>query len=107
MTDSYLAGAQQGAQISSGLFFASPIPAEYSIAKEKIDAIIAQAVRDAEESGSTGSDNTPFILNRIRETTDGASVVANRALVESNVARGTKVAVHLAKISEDHFKNNG
>ena len=69
-----------------------------------MDAIIAQAVRHAEESGSTGSDNTPFILNRIRENTDGASVVANRALVESNVARGTKVAVHFAKINEDYLE---
>ena len=68
-----------------------------------MDATIAQAVHDAEGSGSTGSDNTPFILSRIHEITDGASVAANRVLVASNVARGTKVAVHLAKINKDYF----
>ena len=83
------------------MLFASPIPADYSIPKEKMDAIIDQAVHDAEVSGSTGSDNTPFILKRIREITDGASITANRALVESNVACGTRVAVHLAKINAE------
>ena len=60
--------------------------------------IIAQALRDARESGSAGSENTPFILKRIREITKGESVTANRALVEANVARGTKVAVHLSNL---------
>ena len=63
-----------------------------------MDSVIAQALREAETSGAFGKDNTPFVLNRIREITDGGSVTANRALVESNVARGTKVAVHLANM---------
>lgn len=64
-----------------------------------MNAIMAQAIRDAETSGSIGSDNTPFILKRIRELTGGASVAANRALVEANVARGTKVAVELRNLT--------
>ena len=64
-----------------------------------MDAIIARALRDAEASKSKGSDNTPFILKRIRELTNGETVTANRALIEANVARGTRVAVHLANIS--------
>lgn len=63
-----------------------------------MDAIITQALRDAEKSGATGSDNTPFVLKRIREITNGGSVSANEALVEANVARGTRVAVQLAEI---------
>lgn len=65
-----------------------------------MDAILAQALRDAETSGSTGSDNTPFVLKRIRELTKGRSVTANQALVEANVARGTRVAAHLANIEQ-------
>ncbi len=66
-----------------------------------MDAIIAQALRDAKSSGSTGSDNTPFVLKRIREITKGTSVTANQALVEANVARATRVAVHLANIEQN------
>ena len=63
-----------------------------------MDTIIDQALRDAQGSGSIGSENTPFVLKRIREITKGESVTANRALVEANVVRGTKVAVHLSNL---------
>ena len=84
--------------LTSGLLFANPIPAEYSIPKSDMDAIIAQALRDARDSGATGSENTPFVLKRIRDITKGGSITANRALVAANVARGTKVAVHLSSL---------
>lgn len=92
--------AQQGMPLKSGILFANPIPADYSIAKNEMDTIIAQALQDARESGSVGSENTPFVLQRIREITEGASVVANRALVEANVARGTKLAIHLSNLAQ-------
>ncbi len=66
-----------------------------------MDAIIAQAILDAEKACSTGSDNTPFILARIRELTEGQSVTANRALIETNVVRGTRVALELSKIEKE------
>ena len=59
---------------------------------------MAQAVEDAQAAGSTGSDNTPFILARIRELTKGQTITANKALVEANVTWGTRVAKELAKI---------
>lgn len=90
--------AQSALSISSGLLFANPVAIEHSIAKNKIDAIMAQAIREAEEQGASGSDNTPFVLRRIREVTGGQTVTANRALIETNVIRGTKVAVELAKL---------
>lgn len=90
--------AQQGLPLTSGVLFANPIPAEHSIVKNEMDTIIAQALRDARESGAVGSGNTPFVLKRIREITKGESVTANRALVEANVTRGTKVAIHLANL---------
>ncbi|KAL8867547.1 MAG: hypothetical protein Q9174_005594 [Haloplaca sp. 1 TL-2023] len=95
--------AQSSLGLSSGLHFANPISSEHSIAKTKMDGIIAEAVLDAEKSGSSGSDNTPFILSKIRELTGGQTIDANRALIESNVSRGTKVACELAKL-ENNFR---
>ena len=85
-------------RLKSGLLFANPIPAEHSIPKAKIDAIILQALQDAKAAGSKGNQNTPFVLQRIRELTQGGSVTANRALIESNVLRGTRIAVELSKL---------
>lgn len=91
--------------LSSGLLFANPIAAQHSIPKPQMDTIIAQAILDARKSGSSGSDNTPFILARIRELTGGQTITANRALVEANVARGTKVACELAKLQAGQLED--
>ena len=89
---------QHGLPLCSGLFFANPVPEEHSIQKSELDEIMAQAIHDARATGFVGSDNTPYILQRIRELTSGASVTANRALVEANVARGAKVAVEFHRL---------
>lgn len=67
---------------------------------------MAQAILDAKASGSTGSDNTPFVLARIRDLTRGQTITANRALVEANVVRGTKVACELAKLQVGSVGND-
>lgn len=90
--------AQSSLGLSSGLLFANPVPSEHSIPKAELDAIIAQAVHLADSEGVYGSDNTPFILDKIKELSGGRTVEANKALVEYNVKRGTKVAVELAKL---------
>ena len=90
--------AQLTMPLESGLLFANPIAEEYSLPKSEMDKVVLQAVREAEDMRVCGSDNTPFVLERIREITKGATVTANRALVESNVIRGTKVAVELAEL---------
>ncbi|KAL9638664.1 MAG: hypothetical protein Q9204_001416 [Flavoplaca sp. TL-2023a] len=99
--------AQESLSLSSGLVFANPVPSQYSIPKAQMDAILAQAILDAEKSGSTGSDNTPFILARIRDLTGGQSVKANRALIDANVVRGTKVAVELSRLEKDKERADG
>lgn len=76
------------------------MPREHSIPKEDMDKAIDEAVRLAEVEGYQGSDNTPFVLAKIKELSGGKSVAANRALVESNVERATKVAVELAKLEQ-------
>lgn len=74
------------------------MPVEESIPKDEMDAIIVEALRLAEVEGYQGSDNTPFVLGKIKQLSGGKSVAANRALVEANVKRATRVAVELSKL---------
>ncbi|CEJ59460.1 Putative IdgA domain protein [Penicillium brasilianum] len=90
--------AQSKLPVHSGIHFANPVPREASVSKPEMDRIIEEAVRLADLEGYKGSDNTPFILGKIKELSCGKSVIANRALVESNVKRATRVAVELAKL---------
>ncbi|KAK4136357.1 hypothetical protein BT67DRAFT_175270 [Trichocladium antarcticum] len=92
--------AQELLGVESGLLFANPIPEQAGIPREEMQAVIEIAVREAEEDGFTGSENTPYVLKRIRELTHGRSMPANMALVRANVARAAKIAVELAKLMD-------
>ncbi|KAI8938988.1 hypothetical protein NX059_004832 [Plenodomus lindquistii] len=88
--------AQHQLQINSGLLFANPVPVEHAIPKPEMDVIIEEALREADASKISGKDNTPFVLDKIKELSKGKSIPANRALIESNVRRATIVARELA-----------
>ncbi|KAI1846810.1 hypothetical protein JX266_007031 [Neoarthrinium moseri] len=90
--------AQEIMGIESGLLFANPIPEQSSIPRDEMNKIIEQAVRESQEQGASGHANTPFILQRIRELTNGRSVPANKALVQFNVERAAKVAAAVSQM---------
>lgn len=90
--------AQEQLGIETGLLFPNPIPEEHSIPRAEMDRVIDTAVREAAEHGATGPANTPFILKRIKELTDGRSGPANKILVEENVARAARVAVEVSRL---------
>jgi pseudouridine-5'-phosphate glycosidase/pseudouridine kinase len=66
-----------------------------------MDFFIIEAINHADRAGVSGKDNTPFILEKIKELTNGRSVKANRALVASNVKRGTIIAQELSKLESE------
>lgn len=78
--------------LSGGLVVANPIPVEDEIPAERISGIIAQALADMEARGISGKDITPFLLGRIVELTEGASLTANIALVRANARLGAAIA---------------
>ncbi|KAL4778986.1 Indigoidine synthase A like protein-domain-containing protein [Aspergillus varians] len=92
--------AQSKLPVSSGILLANPVPAEHSIPQSEIDAAIDEAVYLADSEGHRGSDNTPFILAKIKELSGGRTVATNRALVEANVKRAARVAVELSKLEQ-------
>lgn len=78
--------------LPAGLLVANPIPAEHEIPHEKIEAIIQQAVAEADEKGIRGKDSTPFLLAKIVELTEGASLKTNIELVYNNAKLGAQIA---------------
>ncbi|KAM0342779.1 hypothetical protein ACHAPU_009271 [Fusarium lateritium] len=90
--------AQERLGIESGLLFANPIPEEFGIPAPEMQTYIEQAVSEANEKGFTGSANTPYILGRLKELTGEKAVIANKALVTSNITRATNIAVELSRL---------
>jgi pseudouridine-5'-phosphate glycosidase len=79
-------------EIGGGLVVANPIPAADEIPAETINSIIEHAIEDMDAGGIHGKEATPFLLRRIVELTDGASLTANIALVNNNARLGAEVA---------------
>jgi pseudouridine-5'-phosphate glycosidase len=81
--------------LDGGVVVSNPVPEASSMKSEEIDAIIAQALREAGEQGVKGKLVTPFLLARIKELTGGRSLVTNIALVKHNALVGAQLAVAL------------
>ncbi|XVX19498.1 pseudouridine-5'-phosphate glycosidase [Actinomycetota bacterium] len=82
--------------LPSGLSIANPVPADEEMAPERIQGLIDQALRECDERGIHGKDITPFLLGRIVELSDGASLETNIALVRNNARLGAQLAVAYA-----------
>lgn len=60
--------------LNGGLVVANPIPEQFAMPEESINAAIDQAVAEAEEQGVIGKESTPFLLARVAELTGGDSL---------------------------------
>ena len=84
--------AQRDLGFPGGMLITNPIPEEYAMPQDVIDAAIAQALRDADEQGVKGKKITPFLLARVCELTGGDSLKSNIQLVLNNVRLASRVA---------------
>lgn len=82
--------------VPGGQLIANPIPRDAEIPAEILAPIIAQANAEAAAQGIASKSLTPFLLQRIFELTEGASLKANIALVLNNAQLAAKIAQELA-----------
>ena len=88
--------AHWGLGADSGVLVVNPVPGEAEMDAEVYDRALAQALADAARRAASGRGVTPFLLDRMRELTGGASVTANLALLRHNA----RVAAELAAAME-------
>ncbi len=84
--------AQRKLGYKGGMLVTNPIPEQYAMPKDVIDAAIEQALREAQEQGVHGKDTTPFLLARVVELTGGESLESNIQLVLNNARLAARTA---------------
>ena len=89
--------AQRDLGYKGGMLVTNPIPEEYAMPKDVIDAAIEQALRECKEQGIHGKETTPFLLARVVELTGGDSLESNIQLVLNNARVAARTAAALAK----------
>ena len=87
--------ARQSLGLAGGVLIANPVPAAHEIPSDTMQDFIGQAVQEAESQGITGKAVTPWLLGRIVELSDGASLDCNRALIINNARLAAEFSVSL------------
>ena len=84
--------------LKSGMLVTNPIPEEFAMPKETIDAAIGQAIAESKAQGIHGKETTPFLLARVAELTGGDSLASNIRLVYNNAKLAAQTAVEYCKL---------
>lgn len=85
-------------KLDGGVLVANPISDEYSMDPDYINAAIDEAIKDMEKLGIKGKDETPYLLKRIVELTNGSSLEANIHLILSNAKLGALIAKEFIRL---------
>ena len=90
--------AQRGLDYPGGMLVTNPIPEEYAMDKDVIDAAIEQALASAKADGIHGKETTPYLLAKVVELTGGESLESNIQLVLNTAAVAARTAACLAEL---------
>jgi pseudouridine-5'-phosphate glycosidase len=86
--------------LGTGILIANPIPEADEIALDVYHRALTTALADAGAQAVQGRAVTPFLLERMRELTGGASVTTNVALLKHNALVAAQLAIALSAIAQ-------
>jgi pseudouridylate synthase len=73
-----------------------PVPQEFAIPADELEAIVSVALRRAGAENISGKAITPFLLSEMSQATEGRTLAANIALLENNARVAGEIAAALA-----------
>lgn len=86
--------------LNSGLLIFNPIPREHALPYDEVKKAVEKAISLMEKEGVKGKEETPYLLAKINELTNGQSLVANEALIINNAKLGANIAKNITR--ENH-----
>src|SRR5438309_117197 len=78
--------------MASALLVTVPVPTEAEVDAALLNRVLAESLAKAEREHITGRDLTPYLLARMAEQSEGATLRANIALLESNARVASQIA---------------
>ncbi|MFN7020124.1 MAG: pseudouridine-5'-phosphate glycosidase [Phycisphaerales bacterium] len=83
------------ARANRGIVVCNPIPAEHELPRADWERWLAEAESKARAAGASGRGVTPAALAALHEVSNGATLRANIALVESNTRLAAQIAARM------------
>jgi pseudouridine-5'-phosphate glycosidase len=88
--------AQQALGIKRALLVTVPVPEEFEVSAAELERALTAALQEAQSQQVAGRELTPFLLSRMAQTSEGATLKANIALLENNANVAARIAAVLA-----------
>jgi pseudouridine-5'-phosphate glycosidase len=88
--------AEVASELGTTLLVCNPVPEDAALNAAEVGDAVNGCLGRARDAGITGKDVTPFLLRCLGEATEGRSVAANLALLESNADLAGEIAAALA-----------
>lgn len=79
-------------KLDGGVLIVNPIPKQFEMEESVINKAIDEALKEMEELGIKGKEETPFLLKKIVEITKGDSLESNIQLIYNNAKLGAEIA---------------
>ena len=90
-----VAMARDECELTNSVLVTVPVPAEFEIDRQRLEAILSKALESADESGIRGKEITPFLLARMADESRGETLAANIALLKNNARIAAEIAIAL------------
>jgi len=86
--------------LAGGVVIANPVPEADALDEQEMERNIEHALAEAKQLGIKGKNVTPFLLGKMKEITQGRSLVTNIALVKHNALVGAQIAKEYARLKK-------
>jgi len=83
--------------IDGGVVIANPVPKANSLNEETMYKAIEKALEEQERLGIKGKESTPFLLSKVKDLTQGESLISNIELVLNNAKLAAEIAKEYVK----------
>jgi pseudouridine-5'-phosphate glycosidase len=83
---------QRALGLNNALLVTVPVPAEFEVPSEQLQAVLDKALTEAKKTHIGGRELTPFLLSYMARHSGGATLRANISLLENNVRVAAEIA---------------
>lgn len=90
LAEAFMAQREMG--LEGGMLVTNPIPEQYAMDYDTINAAINEAIERSRRDGIHGKETTPYLLATVKELTGGDSLESNIRLVLNNAALAARTA---------------
>ena len=88
---------QRELEMASALLVTVPLPVAAEVESSLLQQVLADALAEADRERIAGRDLTPFLLARMSQQSEGATLRANIALLENNARVAAQIALALSR----------